>query len=148
MTHSFRNTNVAAPPPPAALRFPIGEAARRSGVSAKMARHYESLGLLPSVARTEAGYRLYSDKEVHTLRFIKRARSLGFGMGEIADLLRLWQDQGRSSAQVRRIAQQHVDDLQQRIAELSAMQRTLQHLVGCCHGDHRPDCPILDELAR
>ncbi len=129
-------------------RFAIGQAAKMSGVSAKMVRHYESLGLLPVVSRTEAGYRMYSQPEVHTLRFIKRARSLGFSMAEIAELLKLWQDQQRSSEQVRRIAQQHVDDLQQRISEMAAMQRTLQHLIGCCHGDHRPECPILDELAK
>ncbi len=128
--------------------FPIGRAAKLSGVSAKMVRHYESLGLLPPISRTEAGYRLYSDREVHTLRFIKRARGLGFSMAEIAELLKLWQDQHRASEQVRRIAQQHVDELQQRIAEMAAMQRTLQHLIGCCHGDHRPECPILDELAK
>ncbi len=134
--------------PHAGPRFAIGQAAKMSGVSAKMVRHYESLGLLPVVSRTEAGYRMYSQPEVHTLRFIKRARSLGFSMAEIAELLKLWQDQQRSSEQVRRIAQQHVDDLQQRISEMAAMQRTLQHLIGCCHGDHRPECPILDELAK
>ena len=128
--------------------FPIGRAAKLSGVSAKMVRHYESLGLLPPISRTEAGYRLYSGREVHTLRFIKRARGLGFSMAEIAELLKLWQDQHRASEQVRRIAQRHVDELQQRIAEMAAMQRTLQHLIGCCHGDHRPECPILDELAK
>ena len=128
--------------------FNIGEAARRSGVSAKMVRHYESLGLLPTVARTDAGYRQYSEREVHTLRFIKRSRDLGFGMAEIGNLLKLWQNTDRSSADVRRIASEHVADLNQRIAEMQAMQRTLAHLVDCCHGDQRPDCPILDELGR
>jgi MerR family copper efflux transcriptional regulator len=126
--------------------FNIGEAARRSGVSAKMVRHYESLGLLPSVDRTEAGYRQYSDKEVHTLRFIKRSRDLGFSMAEIADLLKLWQNRRRSSADVRRIASKHVAELNQRMNEMEAMRRTLEHLIHCCQGDHRPDCPILDEL--
>jgi MerR family transcriptional regulator, copper efflux regulator len=126
----------------------IGEAARRADVSAKMVRHYESLGLLPAVTRTDAGYRQYSDKEVHTLRFIKRARSLGFSMPEIAQLLKLWQDKRRPSESVKKIAAHHVADLDQRIEELSAMKRTLQTLVDCCHGDHRPDCPILDELAQ
>jgi MerR family transcriptional regulator, copper efflux regulator len=126
----------------------IGEAARRADVSAKMVRHYESLGLLPAVSRTDAGYRQYSDKEVHTLRFIKRARSLGFSMPEIAQLLKLWQDKRRPSESVKKIAAHHVADLDQRIAELSEMKRTLQTLVDCCHGDHRPDCPILDELAQ
>jgi MerR family transcriptional regulator, copper efflux regulator len=126
--------------------FNIGEAAARSGVSAKMVRHYESLGLLPSVDRTESGYRQYTDREVHTLRFIKRSRDLGFGMDEIAELLKLWQNRRRSSAEVRRIASQRVADLEQRMAELDAMRRTLQHLIHCCRGDHRPDCPILEEL--
>jgi MerR family copper efflux transcriptional regulator len=129
------------------VTFNIGEAARRSGVSAKMVRHYESLGLLPSVHRTEAGYRQYGDSEVHTLRFIRRARDLGFSMDEIAQLLKLWQNRRRSSAEVRRIASRHIDDLSRKLAEMEAMRRTLQHLVHCCHGDDRPDCPILDELA-
>ena len=124
----------------------IGQAARRANVTAKMVRHYESLGLLPEVARTEAGYRQYSEREVHTLRFIKRARNLGFGMAEIAELLKLWQNKRRSSENVKRIAAQHVTDLDLRIQELVAMKRTLQTLVECCHGDQRPDCPILDEL--
>ncbi|MFZ5520701.1 MAG: Cu(I)-responsive transcriptional regulator [Pseudomonadota bacterium] len=126
--------------------FNIGEAAARSGVSAKMVRHYESLRLLPPVQRTDSGYRQYGDKEVHTLRFIRRARDLGFSMAEIAELLKLWQDRRRTSASVKRIAQAHVANLDQRMAEMEQMRRTLQHLVECCHGDDRPDCPILDEL--
>ena len=126
--------------------FNIGEAAARSGVSAKMVRHYESLRLLPPVQRTDSGYRQYGDKEVHTLRFIRRARDLGFSMAEIAELLKLWQDRRRTSASVKRIAQAHVANLDQRMAEMEQMRRTLQHLVHCCHGDDRPDCPILDEL--
>ena len=125
----------------------IGEAATRSGVSAKMVRHYESLGLLPRIARTEAGYRQYGDNEVHTLRFIRRARDLGFSMTEIGELLKLWQNRRRASADVRRIAQRHVSDLENRIAEMASMKRTLEHLVHCCRGDARPECPILDELA-
>jgi len=124
----------------------IGEAAARSGVSAKMVRHYESLGLLPRVSRTEAGYRQYREADVHTLRFIRRARDLGFSIAEIADLLKLWQNRRRASADVKRIANAHVADLERRIAAMSAMKRTLQGLVACCHGDDRPDCPILDEL--
>ena len=127
--------------------FNIGEAARRSGVSAKMVRHYESLGLLPQVHRSEGGYRQYSEAEVHTLRFIKRARDLGFSMAEIAELVSLWQNRRRASASVRRIAQKHAEELAQRIAAMQAMQQTLAHLVHCCHGDGRPDCPILDDLA-
>ncbi len=126
----------------------IGEAARLSGVSAKMVRHYESLGLLPAVARTDSGYRQYGEAEVHTLRFIKRSRDLGFSMEEIAQLVSLWQNRRRASASVRRIAQKHADDLAQRIASMQEMQQTLQHLIHCCHGDARPDCPILDDLAR
>lgn len=126
--------------------FNIGEAARRSGVSAKMVRHYESLGLLPSVGRTDSGYRQYTDREVHTLRFIRRSRDLGFSMAEIAELLKLWQNRRRSSADVRRIASKHVQELNQRMAEMESMRRTLEHLVECCQGDQRPDCPILDEL--
>ncbi|RZL92277.1 MAG: Cu(I)-responsive transcriptional regulator, partial [Variovorax sp.] len=126
--------------------FNIGIAASRSGVSAKMVRHYESLGLLPAIDRTQAGYRRYTEREVHTLRFIRRARDLGFSMAETAELLRLWQDRERTSAGVRRIAQRHVEDLERKIAELTAMRRTLERLVDCCHGDGRPECPILDEL--
>jgi MerR family copper efflux transcriptional regulator len=125
----------------------IGEAAQRSSVSAKMVRHYESLGLLPAVARTDAGYRQYTDKEVHTLRFIRRARDLGFSMAEIAELLKLWQNQRRSSANVKKIASHHLAALDAKMAEMAAMRKTLQHLVHCCSGDDRPDCPILDELA-
>jgi Cu(I)-responsive transcriptional regulator len=127
--------------------FNIGEAATRSGVSAKMVRHYESLGLLPKVARTEANYRRYGEREVHVLRFIRRARDLGFSMAEIAELLKLWQNRRRASGDVKRIALAHVADLQRRMDELAQMKRTLEHLAHCCHGDERPDCPILDELS-
>jgi MerR family copper efflux transcriptional regulator len=126
----------------------IGEAARRSGVSAKMVRHYEALGLLPRVGRTDSGYRQYSETEVHTLRFIKRARDLGFSMAEIGELVGLWQNRRRASANVRRIAQKHADDLGERIAAMQAMRQTLAHLIHCCHGDDRPECPILEDLGR
>ena len=125
----------------------IGEAAARSGVSAKMVRHYETLGLLPRVPRTQAGYRQYADREVHTLRFIRRARDLGFSMAQIRELLTLWQNRRRASADVKRIALAHVADLERRMSQLDAMKQTLQGLAACCHGDHRPECPILDELA-
>ena len=125
----------------------IGQAARLSGVSAKMLRHYESLGLLGDVARTEAGYRQYTAADIHTLRFIKRSRELGFSMAEIADLVSLWHDKARASSQVKLIASQHLADLEKRIQAMQDMRRTLQNLVHCCHGDARPDCPILDELA-
>lgn len=126
----------------------IGDAARLSGVSAKMVRHYESLGLLPRVARTGNGYRQYGEADVHTLRFIKRGRDLGFSMDEIAELVGLWQNRRRASANVRRVAQKHAQDLAHRIAALQEMQKTLQHLIHCCRGDERPECPILEELAR
>lgn len=125
----------------------IGEAARRSGVSARMVRHYEGLGLLPGVARTDSGYRQYSDADVHSLRFIKRARDLGFSMGEIAELAALWHDRQRASVSVKDIAQRHLAELDQRIAAMQAMRQTLSHLVHCCHGDNRPNCPILEDLA-
>ncbi|MBC7608672.1 MAG: Cu(I)-responsive transcriptional regulator [Polaromonas sp.] len=129
-----------------AEHFNIGEAARRSDVSAKMVRHYESLGLLPTINRTDSGYRQYTGREVHTLRFIKRSRNLGFSMVEITELLKLWQNQQRSSLDVRNIAVKHLEDLNQRINEMLAMKRALEHLIDCCHGNGRPDCPILDEL--
>ena len=125
----------------------IGSAAQRSGISAKMVRHYESLGLLPRVARTDSGYRQYTEADVHTLQFIKRGRDLGFSMAEIAELVGLWHNRKRASASVKRIAQQHVDELAQRIEAMQAMQRTLVSLLNHCHGDERPDCPILDDLA-
>jgi MerR family copper efflux transcriptional regulator len=127
--------------------FNIGQAASQSGVSAKMIRHYETLGLLPAVARTDAGYRQYGEAQIHTLRFIRRARLLGFSMAEIAELLKLWQNQGRASADVKRIALAHVADLERRIAEMQAMRQTLQELASCCQGNQRPDCPILSGLA-
>ena len=111
-----------------------------------MVRHYEALGLLPEVARTDSGYRLYSPADVHTLRFIKRARDLGFSMAEIAELVGLWQNRRRASSSVKRIAQKHMDELAQRIEAMQGMQRTLATLLGCCHGDDRPDCPILADL--
>ena len=134
-------------PPAGAGPWNIGEAARRSGVSARMVRHYEGLGLLAAVARTESGYRQYSEADIHTLRFVKRSRDLGFSMEEIAELVGLWHNRRRASASVKRIAQKHLGELEQRIADMQAMQRTLSHLVHCCHGDARPDCPILEDLA-
>jgi MerR family transcriptional regulator, copper efflux regulator len=124
----------------------IGEAAAAAGVSAKMARHYEAIGLLGKVARTDSNYRMYRESEVHTLRFIRRARGLGFSVEEIRELLGLWQNRSRSSAAVKKIAGRHVEDLRAKIAELRAMVQTLQDLMKHCHGDHRPDCPILDDL--
>ncbi len=128
-------------------QFNIGEAAARSGVSAKMVRHYESLGLLPKVSRTDAGYRRYGDKEVHSLRFIRRSRDLGFSMAEIAELLKLWQNRRRASSDVKRIALRHVADLDTRMAAMAEMRDSLKHLAACCSGDSRPECPILEDLA-
>jgi MerR family transcriptional regulator, copper efflux regulator len=125
----------------------IGEAAERSGVSAKMVRHYESLGLLGKVSRTDSGYRQYSQADVHVLRFIKRGRDLGFSMAEIAELVSLWNNRRRASASVKRIAQKHADDLAERVASMQEMQRTLAQLIHGCQGNDRPDCPILDGLA-
>ncbi|HWP18043.1 MAG TPA: Cu(I)-responsive transcriptional regulator [Burkholderiaceae bacterium] len=125
----------------------IGEAAAATGVSAKMIRHYESLGLLPQVARTDAGYRQYDENALHTLRFIRHARDLGFGMEEIRTLLQLWRNRQRASSEVKRIALEHAADLQRRIDEMQAMKRTLEQLAAHCHGDDRPECPILEDLA-
>lgn len=136
-----------APAPAIAQQFNIGQASARSGVTAKMIRYYESLGLLPSVARSAGGYRLYGDNEVHTLRFIGRARNLGFGMDEIAELLKLWQNRRRASADVKRIALARVADLERRVNELLSMKHALEALAKSCHGDGRAACPILDELA-
>ena len=126
--------------------FNIGEAAAQSGVSAKMVRHYESLGLLSGITRNDAGYRQYGANEVHTLRFIRRARDLGFSMAEINELLKLWKNRRRSSADVKRIALKHVGDLERRMNELAAMKHTLEELADCCAGNDRPECPILDGL--
>jgi Cu(I)-responsive transcriptional regulator len=126
----------------------IGEAARASGVTAKMIRHYEAIGLLPPASRSEANYRDYGDAEIHALRFIRRARDLGFSLHEIAGLLALWGDRHRASAEVKRLALAHVEALEAKARDLSAMAATLRHLAAHCHGDSRPDCPILDELAR
>ncbi|TWO70060.1 Cu(I)-responsive transcriptional regulator [Caenimonas sedimenti] len=126
----------------------IGAAAEKAGVTAKMARHYELLGLLPKVHRTESGYRVYGDSEVHTLRFIKRSRDLGFSMAEIAELVALWQNRRRPSASVKKVAAAHLAELDRKIEEMESMRMTLGHLIHCCQGDHRPDCPILEDLGR
>lgn len=133
----------------ALIRWPvnIGRAAQLSGISPKMLRHYESLGLLAEVPRTDSNYRQYGLADVHTLRFIRRARDMGFGLDAITELVSLWHNRKRSSASVKRITQKHLDDLAQRIEALQAMQRTLGHLLHLCPGDGRPDCPILDDLS-
>lgn len=125
----------------------ISRAAKHSGVSAKMIRHYESTGLIPPAGRTDAGYRIYTLDDVHRLAFIRRARAVGFGSSEIRQLLSLWQDRQRPARDVKQLAVAHLAQLQTRIADLEAIAETLSHLISHCRGDGRPDCPILDSLA-
>ena len=129
------------------MQMNIGQAAKHSGVSAKMIRHYEGIGLIPRAARTFSNYRTYSGKDVHTLRFIRQARNLGFSIKQIEHLLGLWRNQRRPSSKVKALALEHIAELDARIGELQAMKRTLQALAEHCHGDERPECPILDGLA-
>jgi Cu(I)-responsive transcriptional regulator len=128
-------------------KYSIGEAAAASGVSAKMIRHYEAIGLIGKVGRTFGNYRIYGETNVHTLRFIRRARALGFSIRQIKELLSLWQDRRRASAKVRALALEHVELLEAKARELEAIAATLRDLANRCHGDDRPDCPIIDELA-
>ncbi len=125
----------------------IGAAAKASGVSAKMIRHYESVGLYPEPSRTEAGYRQYTGKDVNALQFIRHSRDLGFSIEQIRELLGLWQDRRRPSRQVKALAEAHIRELDEKLRELQAMKAALAHLVHCCHGDERPDCPIIETLA-
>lgn len=124
----------------------IGQAAKASGLSAKMIRYYEQSGLIPPAGRSPSGYRDYSGNDVHVLRFVRRARDLGFSVAEIDELLGLWRDRARKSADVKRVAERHIEALQARIRHLQEMSDALLELVDCCHGDERPDCPILDRL--
>jgi Cu(I)-responsive transcriptional regulator len=124
----------------------IKQASLESGVSAKMIRHYESIGLINAPTRTDNQYRHYSESDIHELGFIRRARDLGFSIDEIRHLLALWRDRSRSSAEVKAIALRHIAELDEKAASLQAMSRTLKHLAANCHGDGRPDCPILDAL--
>ncbi|CFD90368.1 merR family transcriptional regulator [Bordetella pertussis] len=125
----------------------IGDAAQASGISAKMIRYYESIGLIGPAARTESGYRVYGDAELHTLRFVRRARDLGFSVEQMNELLALWRARSRASADVKRIALEHVATLERKADELRQMADTLKHLAHHCHGDTRPDCPIIEELS-
>ncbi|MFC5474522.1 Cu(I)-responsive transcriptional regulator [Paraherbaspirillum soli] len=124
----------------------IGDAALASGVSAKMIRHYEEIGLIPKAARTDAGYRTYAERDIHLLRFIRQGRLLGFSMKQIAELIGLWLDQSRSSSKVKQLALSHIRELDDKINELQAMKATLERLAHDCHGDARPECPILEGL--
>ncbi len=144
MTHaSKQHTNQSAAQP----HYNIGEAAQASGITAKMIRHYEDGGLIPKATRADSGYRIYNGKDIHMLRFIKHARSLGFPIKQISDLLDLWRDQSRSSSNVKSLAIEHLHILDQKIKELNVMKSELERLVDCCRGDDRPTCPIIDELA-
>ena len=125
----------------------IGEAAAASGVTPKMIRHYEDIGLIREAARTESGYRTYGPKDIATLSFIRRSRDLGFPIAQIRTLLALWQDRERASADVKQVAGEHIDELRAKMRQLQEMVATLEHLSAHCHGDDRPDCPILEQLA-
>lgn len=124
----------------------IGQAAQVTGVSAKMIRYYESIGLIIPAGRTAAGYRTYTEQDLHTLRFVRRARGLGFSVEQMHELLALWHDRKRASAEVKRVALRHVEELERKAAELQQMADTLKHLARHCHGNDRPECPIIDEL--
>ena len=125
----------------------IGEAAAASGVTAKMIRHYESIGLVGPARRTDAGYRSYEDEDVNVLRFVKRARTLGFSISDIGALLALWRDRSRPSAEVKRVALARIAELDAKVTELQGMRDALHHLASHCRGDSRPTCPILEDLA-
>ena len=124
----------------------IGQVSKASGISAKMIRYYETIDLVPKAGRTEGGYRDYSPSDIHRLRFIRRARDLGFSFDQVRELLKLWSDKRRSSSNVKKVALEHIAELELRAAQLEDMIRTLKHLADACEGNHRPDCPIIDEL--
>ncbi len=125
----------------------IGQAAKSSGVNAKLIRHYESIGIIPKASRSDSGYRIYTENDVHILSFVRRARSLGFSMKEIKKLVSLWRNRSRASSEVKTLTQSHIKALDEKIRELVAIRNTLQHLARNCHGDARPGCPILKTLA-
>jgi Cu(I)-responsive transcriptional regulator len=124
----------------------IGEVSAKSGVSQRMIRHYESIGLIPKAARRDSGYRDYDERDLHTLRFVRRARDLGFSIEEIGQLVALWHDRGRASSEVKKLALAKAADLKRKARQLDEMRRSLEHLAASCHGDDRPDCPILGNL--
>lgn len=125
----------------------IGQAAETAGVNAKMIRYYESIGLISEANRTDSGYRQYTEKDIQTLRFIKRSRDLGFSIERIKTLLSLWEDRGRKSGDVKKLARQHIEELDQDIQKLQSIRDQLQHLSDCCRGNNRPDCPIIEDLS-
>lgn len=125
----------------------IGEASKLSGINSKLIRHYESIGLIPKAERSESGYRTYSEVDINILSFVKRARNLGFSMKEIKKLVNLWRNKSRTSSDVKALALKHIENIESKIQELQTLAKTLKHLSKNCHGDHRPDCPILDNLA-
>ncbi len=124
----------------------IGEVAQISEVNSKMIRRYEEQGIIPKAGRSLSGYRQYTENDVHILKFVKKSRELGFSMKDIKQLVSLWRNKNRPSSQVKKIAQKHIEELEKKLNEIESMLSTLNHLVKNCHGDHRPDCPILDEL--
>lgn len=134
--------------PPTRQPYTIGDAAHHSGVSSKMIRHYESIGLIPKADRSAGDYRMYSDEDLYRLRFVRRARGLGFSIAEIGNLLGLWSNRRRASVEVKTVALKHITELDHKIAELVSIRATLAHLAQRCHGDARPECPILEELGR
>ncbi|MCA1368346.1 Cu(I)-responsive transcriptional regulator [Bradyrhizobium sp. BRP14] len=125
----------------------IGQASKASGISSKMIRYYEQIGLIRPALRTASSYRVYSDNDIHTLRFVRRARDLGFSVEQIKDLLTLWRDRSRTSADVKAVALEHIAELERKIAAIQEMAETLKHLASHCHGDDRPECPIIEEIA-
>lgn len=129
-----------------AAKMTIGDAAEAAGVNAKFIRHYEDRGIIPKASRSESGYRLYSDVDVHILRFVKHARNLGFALPDIKKLVGLWRNKSRKSSEVKAIAALHIASLDQKIKELESIKSALEDLAAHCHGDHRPDCPILENL--
>jgi Cu(I)-responsive transcriptional regulator len=126
----------------------IGQAAKASGVSAKMIRYYEQIKLIGPAHRTESSYRIYTDNDINTLKFIRRARDLGFSVEQMKTLVALWRDKSRSSADVKAIALEHVAELERKAAAIQAMSKTLKHLAKHCHGDDRPECPIIEDIAK
>lgn len=125
----------------------IGQASKATGVSTKMIRYYEQIGLISAALRTASSYRTYGESDIHTLQFVRRARDLGFSVEQIRELLALWRDRSRASSDVKAVALEHVVELERKIAAIQEMTKTLKHLASNCHGDNRPECPIIEEMA-